>query len=293
MVDDRSNVVSLPEVPLLGVLPGTGGLTRVTSISARCAAISQTCFARRCGRRARECVRRSGASIDHIAAKPARIRRTFVERSLEGTALVRAGSVRAADERGVSSCIPLERSFDASGYRITSMSTSSSIVPRAFGHPNGARAPNALAAAGRRANIVALGAMRGGRCSFRASARRRDPHVAYERARHSGILATAKRKVLPRPCSPSGRDACSRCANIGSCARRPACLRRTLARLDVSSRSACTRSSIAVRASPGLLFETRPRRRSHATCWRCRMKRMRRASALDLLASELRNVSRW
>src|SRR5437660_9899650 len=29
MIDDRSTVVSLPEVPLLGVLPGTGGLTRV------------------------------------------------------------------------------------------------------------------------------------------------------------------------------------------------------------------------------------------------------------------------
>ena len=30
MVDDRSTTVSLPEVPLLGVLPGTGGLTRLT-----------------------------------------------------------------------------------------------------------------------------------------------------------------------------------------------------------------------------------------------------------------------
>ncbi len=30
MVDDRSSAVSLPEVPLLGVLPGTGGLTRMT-----------------------------------------------------------------------------------------------------------------------------------------------------------------------------------------------------------------------------------------------------------------------
>jgi benzoyl-CoA-dihydrodiol lyase len=29
MVDDRSTVVSLPEAPLLGVLPGTGGLTRI------------------------------------------------------------------------------------------------------------------------------------------------------------------------------------------------------------------------------------------------------------------------
>ncbi|NUP03853.1 MAG: benzoyl-CoA-dihydrodiol lyase [Nonomuraea sp.] len=30
LVDDRSSVVSLPELPLLGVLPGTGGLTRLT-----------------------------------------------------------------------------------------------------------------------------------------------------------------------------------------------------------------------------------------------------------------------
>src|SRR5580698_8916408 len=29
LTDDRSSAVSLPEVPLLGVLPGTGGLTRV------------------------------------------------------------------------------------------------------------------------------------------------------------------------------------------------------------------------------------------------------------------------
>src|SRR6202167_405019 len=30
LIDDRSSVVSLPELPLLGVLPGTGGLTRAT-----------------------------------------------------------------------------------------------------------------------------------------------------------------------------------------------------------------------------------------------------------------------
>src|SRR5205807_6309507 len=30
LIDDRSSVVSLPELPLLGVLPGTGGLTRLT-----------------------------------------------------------------------------------------------------------------------------------------------------------------------------------------------------------------------------------------------------------------------
>src|SRR5260370_35781235 len=31
MIDDRSTTVSLPEVPLLGVLPGTGGLTRLVA----------------------------------------------------------------------------------------------------------------------------------------------------------------------------------------------------------------------------------------------------------------------
>src|ERR1043166_3588455 len=30
LIDDRRSAVALPEVPLLGVLPGTGGLTRVT-----------------------------------------------------------------------------------------------------------------------------------------------------------------------------------------------------------------------------------------------------------------------
>src|SRR5207253_270891 len=30
LIDDQSAAVSLPEVPLLGVLPGTGGITRLT-----------------------------------------------------------------------------------------------------------------------------------------------------------------------------------------------------------------------------------------------------------------------
>ncbi|WP_427165682.1 enoyl-CoA hydratase/isomerase family protein [Streptomyces sp. C1-1] len=30
LIDDNSSAVALPEVPLLGVLPGTGGLTRLT-----------------------------------------------------------------------------------------------------------------------------------------------------------------------------------------------------------------------------------------------------------------------
>ena len=42
LVDDRSSAVSLPEVPLLAVLPGTGGLT-AWSTSATCGATSPTC----------------------------------------------------------------------------------------------------------------------------------------------------------------------------------------------------------------------------------------------------------
>ena len=34
MIDDGATTVSLPEVPLLGVLPGTGGLTRL--VDKRC-----------------------------------------------------------------------------------------------------------------------------------------------------------------------------------------------------------------------------------------------------------------
>src|SRR5450756_2028636 len=35
LADDGSSAVALPELPLLGVLPGTGGLTRVANTSAR------------------------------------------------------------------------------------------------------------------------------------------------------------------------------------------------------------------------------------------------------------------
>jgi shikimate kinase len=44
MIDDRSSTVSLPEVPLLGVLPGTGGLTRLVD-KEKSGAIWPTCSA--------------------------------------------------------------------------------------------------------------------------------------------------------------------------------------------------------------------------------------------------------
>jgi benzoyl-CoA-dihydrodiol lyase len=46
LVDDGSSSVSLPELPLLAVLPGTGGLTRVTD-KRKCAATMPMCSAPR------------------------------------------------------------------------------------------------------------------------------------------------------------------------------------------------------------------------------------------------------
>src|SRR6516162_1837151 len=46
LIDDGSSAVSLPELPLLAVLPGTGGLT-ASPTNARCAAIAPTCSAPR------------------------------------------------------------------------------------------------------------------------------------------------------------------------------------------------------------------------------------------------------
>ena len=47
LVDDRTSAVSFPEVPLLGVLPGTGGLTRVVDkrmVSEKVHRNMQPCF---------------------------------------------------------------------------------------------------------------------------------------------------------------------------------------------------------------------------------------------------------
>ncbi|HEY4440360.1 MAG TPA: 2,3-epoxybenzoyl-CoA dihydrolase, partial [Candidatus Elarobacter sp.] len=108
MVDDRSTTVSLPEVPLLGVLPGTGGLTRLTD---------------------KRKVRRDLADLfctnaDGVRAERARAW-NLVDASAppsEFAALVRAraeahvaASRRPADAAGIA-LRPLERTIDDAGY---------------------------------------------------------------------------------------------------------------------------------------------------------------------------------
>jgi benzoyl-CoA-dihydrodiol lyase len=108
LIDDRSSAVSLPEVPLLGVLPGTGGLTRVVDkrkVRRDLADMFCTNPDGVKGERAKE-----WGLVDEIAA-PAKFQdvvRARAER-LAGT------STRAADAKGIK-LNPLDRKIDDSGY---------------------------------------------------------------------------------------------------------------------------------------------------------------------------------
>jgi len=109
MVDDRSSTVSLPEVPLLGVLPGTGGLTRLVD-------------KRRVRRDLADvfCTTAEGVRADRAKAwklvdeyaPPAKFKDLVQRRAQELAAL----SDRPADADGVA-LTPLDRTIDERGYR--------------------------------------------------------------------------------------------------------------------------------------------------------------------------------
>ncbi len=107
LVDDRSSAVSLPEVPLLGVLPGTGGLTRVTDkrhVRHDLADVFCTTTEGVRGARAKE-----WRLVDDIA-KPA----VFAQKVAERAAALAEQSDRPFDAKGVA-LTPIERTVDASG----------------------------------------------------------------------------------------------------------------------------------------------------------------------------------
>ena len=94
LVDDRSSAVSLPEVPLLGVLPGTGGLTRVTDkkkVRHDLADLFCTSAEGVRGQKAKD-----WRLVDDIA-KPAQFAARVQERALQ----LAEGSDRPADGQGV------------------------------------------------------------------------------------------------------------------------------------------------------------------------------------------------
>ena len=109
LVDDRSSAVSLPEVPLLGVLPGTGGLTRVTDkrrVRHDLADIFCTTNEGVRGQKAKD-----WRLVDDIA-KPAQFAAKVQERALQ----LAAQSDRPADAKGVE-LTPLDRTLEADALR--------------------------------------------------------------------------------------------------------------------------------------------------------------------------------
>jgi benzoyl-CoA-dihydrodiol lyase len=109
LIDDRSSAVSLPEVPLLGVLPGTGGLTRITDkrkVRRDQADIFCTLVEGVRAPRAKEW----RLIDDHV--KPQQFMQKVNSRALE----LAAKSDRPKDARGIA-LTPLVRNVDDAGYR--------------------------------------------------------------------------------------------------------------------------------------------------------------------------------
>src|SRR6266567_7937895 len=109
MIDDRSSTVSLPELPLLGVLPGTGGLTRLTDKRKVRRDLADVFCTTAEGVRADRA--KAWKLVDRIAP-PARFRELVEDRA---RALAEA-SDRPADVEGTA-LSPLERNIDEGGYR--------------------------------------------------------------------------------------------------------------------------------------------------------------------------------
>lgn len=109
LVDDRSSAVSLPEVPLLGVLPGTGGLTRVTDKRHVRHDLADIFCTTSEGVRGKKAV--DWRLVDE-AVKPAQFAARVQQRAIE----LAAQSDRPADGKGVE-LTPLQRTVEANALR--------------------------------------------------------------------------------------------------------------------------------------------------------------------------------
>jgi len=108
MIDDRSSAVSLPEVPLLGVLPGTGGLTRVTDKRKVRRDLADFFCTTSEGVRAERA--KEWKLVDHIA-KP----QAFAQAVKERVEALMARSTRPGTGKGIA-LTPLKRTTDDAGY---------------------------------------------------------------------------------------------------------------------------------------------------------------------------------
>jgi benzoyl-CoA-dihydrodiol lyase len=108
MIDDRSSTVSLPEIPLLGVLPGTGGLTRLTDKRKVRRDLADVFCSTAEGVRADRA--KQWRLVDHIA-KP----QQFADAVSQRAAALCALSTRRGTGPGVK-LTPLARTIDGDGY---------------------------------------------------------------------------------------------------------------------------------------------------------------------------------
>jgi benzoyl-CoA-dihydrodiol lyase len=108
LVDDRSSAVSLPEVPLLAVLPGTGGLTRVVDKRKVRRDLADVFCASEEGARGQRA--KDWNLVDEIAPKG-----QWAEAVAERAAKLAAISQRPASATGVE-LTPLNRTIDETGY---------------------------------------------------------------------------------------------------------------------------------------------------------------------------------
>ena len=108
MIDDRSSTVSLPEVPLLGVLPGTGGVTRVTDKRRVRRDLADVFCTTSEGVRADRA--KQWNLVDHVA-KP----QAFAQKVKDRVAALLQASGRPGDAKGVA-LTPLARTIDEAGY---------------------------------------------------------------------------------------------------------------------------------------------------------------------------------
>jgi len=100
LVDDRSAAVSLPEVPLLGVLPGTGGLTRLTD---------------------KRRVRRDHADVFCTLVEGVRAQRAQEWRLIDGFAKPQQFA-QAVKDRAIALAATSDRPRDAAGVALTPLS---------------------------------------------------------------------------------------------------------------------------------------------------------------------------
>ena len=223
MVDDRSSTVSLPEVPTLGVLPGTGGLTRLVDKRKVRRDLADVFCTTAEGVRADRA--KAWGLVDRIAP-PARFQELVAERA--------AALATESDRPANAEAVPLglvERSIEDHGYRYrwvaVDIEPDQRFATLTVTAPPGDEVPDALA------RIIAAGAA----WWPLAMARELDDAALILRANHHEIgmwvLKTAGDLDAVLACDAAmaaHRDHWFVREAIGL-------LRRTLQRLDVASRS--------------------------------------------------------